>query len=155
MRGRLNFEVKALTELNMGVKMRLVRIRRAVYDVVAVADHSGRSPWADLQSADPSDGGAVQMRAALREHVPLNGPPRGKSRCRYVGDDIWEFKEWGVRVLWFYDAGQPKFPRRIVCTHACGKLNKKEFQREKAKAIRIRGDYMALKADGKLPQPED
>ena len=135
--------------------MRLVRIRRAVYDVVAVADDSGRSFWADLQSADPSDGGAMQMRAALKEHVPLNGPPRGRSRCRYVGDDIWELKEWGVRVLWFYDAGQPKFPKRIVCTHSCGKLNKKEFQREKAKAARIRRDYMELKAAGKLPQPED
>lgn len=134
--------------------MRLVRIRRAVYDVVAVADDEGRSFWAALLVTDPSDGGAVQMRAALKEHVPLNGPPRGKSRCRNVGDDIWEFKEWGIRVLWFYDAGQPKVAKRIVCTHSCGKLNQKEFQREKKKAIRIRRDYLALKVNGKLPEPE-
>jgi hypothetical protein len=125
-----------------------------VYDVVAIADDSGRSFWTGLQSADPSDGGAEQMRAALEQDIPRNGPPKGKSRCRYLGDDIWEFKEWNVRVLWFYDAGDPTVRWRILCTHACAKLPKKKFQQEKQKAIRIRRQYLEAKAAGRLPQPE-
>jgi hypothetical protein len=143
-----------LTELNIGVKMRLVRIGRAVYDVVAIADNFGDGLWDELKRADPSDGGSTQMRGRLRENVPRDGPPRGKKRCRNIGDDIWEFKEWGVRVLWFYDAGDPKVRRRIVCTHTCAKVNDREFQQEKAKAVRIRRDYIALKTAGKLKEPE-
>ena len=134
--------------------MRLVRIGRAVWDVLAITDDLGRSLWDELLSADPSDGGAEQMRAALREHVPRNGPPKAKSRCRYLGDDIYELKGWGIRVLWFYDAGQPRIRWRILCTHACPKLKKKEFQKEKAKAIRIRTAYLAIKTAGRLPEPE-
>jgi len=137
--------------------MRLVRIRRAVavYDVVAIADASGGSLWGELKKdADRGDSGAEQMRARLKEKVPREGPPRGKTRCRYIGDDIWEFKEWGVRVLWFWDAGFPKVRRRIICTHTCAKVKDAEFQREKAKAVRIRGEYLVAKAAGKLKEPE-
>jgi len=138
--------------------MRLVRIRRAVYDVVAIADDSGHSLWKELKDADPSDSGAEQMRARLKEKVPREGPPKGQTRCRHVGDDIWEFKERGargVRVLWFWDAGVPNVRKRILCTHMCAKVNDKEFQREKAKAVRIRRDYLAAKAAGKLKEPEE
>ena len=134
--------------------MRLVRIGRRVYEVVAIADDQDRSFWGDLKAADPSDGGAEQMRAALETDIPLNGPPRGKSRCRYLGDDIYEFKEWNVRVLWFHDAGKPVVRGRILCTHHCRKLPKKKFQQEKLKAMRIRRQYLAEKAAGRLPQPE-
>lgn len=135
--------------------MRLVRIRRAVWDVLAIADESGgRSVWDELLAADASDGGAEQMRAALHEHVPLNGPPKGKNRCRSIGDDIFEFKERGIRVLWFYDAGEPVERWRIVCTHSCPKLNKKKFQQEKARALRIRKTYLEEKAAGRLQQPK-
>ena len=106
-------------------------------------------------SADPSDGGAEQMRAALRDHVPRNGPPQGKSRGRYLGDDIYEIKEWGVRVLWFHDAGEPAVRRQIVCTHICGKVNKKKFQQEKDKAVRLRKSYLAAKSAGELQEPEE
>lgn len=135
--------------------MRLVRIGRpAVWDVLAVADEQGYSLWNELEKADPSDGGAEQMRAVLRDHVPRNGPPKGTSRCRYLGDDIFEFKEWGVRVLWFHDAGEPVVRRQIVCTHKCPKLPKKKFRQEKAKAVRIRTAYLAAKIAGTLRRPE-
>jgi hypothetical protein len=135
--------------------MRLVWIGRAAYEVVAIADDSLRSFFDELESADPSDGGAEQMRAALEQDIPRNGRPTGKSRCRYLGDDIWEFKEWNVRVLWFYDAGEPTVRRRFLCTHYCRKLPKKKFQQEKRKAVRIRRVYLEDKAAGRLPPPEE
>lgn len=135
--------------------MRLVRIRLAVYDVVMIADASGGNLWSELKKdADRGDSGAKQMRTRLKEKVPRDGPPRGKTRCRNVGDDIWEFKEWGVRVLWFWDAGLPNVRRRIICTHTCAKVKDAEFQREKAKAVRIRREYLVAKAAGKLRDPE-
>jgi hypothetical protein len=134
--------------------MRLVRIGRAVWDVLAIADESGRSLWDELLSADPSHGAAEQMRAMLKEHVPRSGPPRGINRSRHLGDEIYEFKRPGVRVLWFYDAGEPIVRWRIVCTHVCPKLPEKKFQQERAKAVRMRTEYLAAKSAGKLREPE-
>lgn len=135
--------------------MRLVRIRREVYDVVAIADDSGHSFWQDLKDADPSDGGARQMRGTLRDDVPRNGPSRNWRRCQDIGDDIYEFKEQGVRVLWFYDTGEPQVRRRIICTHHCGKLPDKKFQQERRRAMKMREEYLQEKAAKRLPEPEE
>jgi hypothetical protein len=133
--------------------MRLARIGSEAYDVVAIADNSGWSLWDELRAADPSDGGAEQMRVNLRVHVPRNGPSKNEKRCLSLGDNIFEFKEWGVRVLWFYDAGEPVVRWRIICTHYCGKLPKKKFQQEKKKAISLREAYLAEKLAKRLPEP--
>jgi hypothetical protein len=135
--------------------MRLVRIGCAVWDVLTVADDSGRSLWADLLSADPGDGGAEQMRAALREHIPRNGPPQGRNRGRHLGDGIYEVKEWGVRVLWFYDTGEPVTRHRIICALLCGKENKKRFQQEMRSADNVRKAYVAAKSAGRLEEPKE
>jgi len=129
----------------------LVRIGRAVWDVLAVKDERGFSVWDELTAADPSDGAAIQMRATLKTSVPENGPPRmNRTKCRSLGDDIYEFKEPGWRVLWFYDAG-----RTVVCTHSCPKVKKKEFQSEIERASRIRKRYFAAKSaeELKVDQP--
>ena len=132
--------------------MRLVRIGRVVWDVLAIADESGRSVLDDLGLTEAEG----RMLATIETDVPLNGPPVGNvTRCKDVGDDILEFKEWGVRVLWFYDAGEPKIRRRIICTHFCPKLSKKEFQQEKERAKRLRRAYIAAKSAGKLVEPEE
>lgn len=121
--------------------MRLVRIRHEVWDVLAILDESDNSAWSELETADPSDSGAQRMLITLETEVPLNGPPRmNKTKCRDLGDGIYEFKEPGVRVLWFYDAG-----RTIVCSHVSPKVAKKKFQSEIATATRLRKEYMASK----------
>lgn len=142
-----------MTQLNTGVKVRLALIGRAVWEVVAIADRWGGSVWEELQ-ADPGDYSAEAMRATLETDVPLNGPPRtNKRKCVDLGAGIYEFKEPGWRVLWFYDAGDPKIRRRIVCTHATPKVAKKEFQKEIKKAIRMRDDYIMAKSLGRLMKP--
>ena len=131
--------------------MRLVRIGRAVWDVVAIADESGHSVWDELEGADPSDRAAERMRATLETDVPMNGPPRtNRTKCRDLGDGIYEFKEGGWRVLWFYDAGEPVRRRQIVCSHLSPKVAKKEFQQEIARARRMRRDYVMAKLARRL-----
>ena len=143
-----------MTKLNPGVKIRLVRIGRLVWEVVAIADESGQSVWEDLKGADPGDAAAERMRATLETDIPLNGPPRmNRTRCRDLGDEIFEFKERGWRVLWFYGTGEPR--RRIICTHSSPKVSKKKFQPEIAKARRIRNTYLQAKAEGTLKEPEE
>src|SRR5262249_28191582 len=134
-----------------GVKLRLARLGRAVWDVVAIEDREGHSVRDELEAADPGNSSAERMLATLETEVPQNGPPRmNRTRCRDLGDGIFEFKEWGLRVLWFYNTG-----RRIVCTHSCPKLSKKEFQVEKARAQRLRTSYENAKSTGRLVEPEE
>lgn len=127
--------------------MRLVRIRHEVWDVQAILDESdSSSAWSELEAADPSDSGAERMRATLETEVPLNGPPyMNKTKCRNLGDGIYEFKEPGVRVLWFYGVG-----KTIVCSHVSPKVPKKKFQQEINKAKRLRDVYTDSKLAGQL-----
>jgi hypothetical protein len=135
--------------------MCLVWIGCAVWDVLAIEDGSGGSVVAKLEGADPSDGGAIQMRARLETEVPLNGPPfKNRRKCVDLGHEIYELKEWNWRVLWFYDAGAPKARKRIICTHSSNKTSKKEFQPEVLRARRLRDQYLEAKATGQLSEPE-
>jgi hypothetical protein len=127
-----------------------------VWDVLAITEESGGGVWRELQSADLSDGGAERMRATLETDVPLNGPPlMNKTKCRDLGDEIFEFKEGGWRVLWFYDTGEPVKRRRIICSHASRKIHKKEFQKEITRAVRLRQEYMAAKWARRLIEPKN
>jgi phage-related protein len=137
--------------------MRLVRLgRRAVWDVIALAEDDGRSVWGELEAIDPGYKHAETMRVLISTHVPRNGPPvHNHLRCSSLGDDIFEFKTGPkrgkkLRVLWFYDEG-----RLIVCTHSFLKDTRTTPPDEKAKAIRMRRAYFDAKRHQVLPQIED
>jgi hypothetical protein len=135
--------------------MRLVRMGRAVWDVLAIADEDGRSVWQVLQNLHEG-AGVERMCVTLEQEVPLNGPPTmNATRCRTLGEGIYEFKEAGVRVLWFYDEGGPVKRRCIICTHYSPKVKKKEFQKEISKAHRMREAYLIAKSTGKLKWPKE
>lgn len=69
------------------------------------------------------------------------GPPRNNLQCRYIGDDLFEFKApGGTRVLWFYDEGFT-----IVCTHAFVKKSQRTPKDQKNRAIDIRRKYFEEK----------
>jgi Phage derived protein Gp49-like (DUF891) len=140
-----------LTDLNPGVKMRLVRIgpKVAVWEVVAIVARSGHSLWEELRD-DQGHGGIIQMRATLKTDVPLNGPPRNPRKSRDLGGGIYEFKGNGIRVLWFHDKG-----KRIVCTHSTPKMKKKKFQSEIEFARRAYAAYLDAKRLGTLGEPEE
>ena len=136
--------------------MRLVRIRRVVWDVIAIADDNGHHVMDELAAIDPSYRHAETMRALISEHVPRNGPPRhNELRCKPIGDDILEFKTGPrrgrkLRVLWFYDEGHV-----IVCTHSLMKDTAKTPREEKDRAIRMRSAYFDAKHRNALPRIED
>lgn len=135
--------------------MRLVRLGSAVWDVLAIADEDGGSVRQALHHLRES-AGVERMLAALEYEVPSNGPPTmNTTRCRALGEGIYEFKEAGVRVLWFYDEGEPVRRRCIICTHSSPKVKKKEFQKEISKARRMREAYLIAKSTGKLKRPKE
>jgi phage-related protein len=100
--------------------MKLVRIAREQWDVLAVMDHRG-----DCQVLDFLEGLAPNYEAAkramlilLEEVIPRNGPPRHNIQLsRPLGRGLFELRRQPkgrkLRVVFFYDSGF-----RIVCTSA-------------------------------------
>jgi hypothetical protein len=102
--------------------MKLVRIAKGRWEVLAEVDSQGRCQVLDLLER-PGEG----LRAArdflnlfLRVYLPLEGPPGGCVRpCKPLGDGIFELcrrpGEPALRVSLFDDG------ERIVCTNAFAK----------------------------------
>jgi hypothetical protein len=126
--------------VNLEVHIRLVRIRKVNWDVLAMPEVLD-----ELQGVDPSYRPvADSMFALLRRRVPEAGPPKGEI-SEPLGDGIFEFRRQPqrgpkLRVLWFYDAG-----RVIICTRAFLKDVKKCPPEEKARALKIRDRYLQAK----------
>jgi hypothetical protein len=74
--------------------MRLVRIARVVWDMVAITDEAGGNVLSELEAIDPSYRRHIEnMRVMIEQHVPRNGPPvHNKLKCSPLGDDIFEFR---------------------------------------------------------------
>ncbi len=101
--------------------MKLLRIAKGRWEVVAVVDGQGRCPVLDLlDGTGPCEGlRRVSMAQLLRLYLPLEGPPKCNLQlCRSLGDGIFELRRppQGARpeVLFFDDEDL----RRIVCTSA-------------------------------------
>jgi phage-related protein len=111
---------KVLTFVNRRVNMKLVRIARERWDVLAVV-----TPRDRCQVLDFLGGPEASQRVArrhllffLRFILPETGPPRDNADlCKSLGEGIFELRRQPkgpkLRVLFFYDDG-----RRIVCTNA-------------------------------------
>src|SRR5947209_9241090 len=93
--------------------MRLRRVRRARWEVLAICGPRGDCPLLDLlaslESQLAGDGRAVLR---LLTFVAEQGPPRNVETSHKIAGEIWELIAGRLRVLWFYDAG-----RLIVCSH--------------------------------------
>lgn len=147
-----------MTDFNPGVKLSLVRVGRppaeAVWDVLAISDTEGKSFADDLRNADPANHDATNMLAELERRVPDHGPNfTNKTRCRPLRDNILEFKHGAARVLWFYDAGEPKVRRRIICSHLFYKQGRRTPPHEIEHARKRRARYLEAKARGDLVVP--
>jgi hypothetical protein len=105
--------------------MKLVRIAREEWDVLAVLDSRDRCQV--LEFLDELDGaesiGVAGMMRLLKEIVPRFGLPRSTSLCKSLGDGVFEFRRQPkgkkLRVLWFYGGSAV-----IVCTAAFKKAEK-------------------------------
>ncbi len=133
--------------------MRLVRVGRAVWDVLMLADEFIEDVLTTISKLDKGFQHAKTMTTMLKTTVPMNGIPTSTLRFGPLGDGIFEFKAGPrngkkLRVLWFYDDG-----RRIVCALAFLKGTAKTPPEEKRRAIDLRSEYFAAKNSGRLLGP--
>jgi hypothetical protein len=108
---------KVLTFVNRKVNMKLVRIAREQWDVLAVLDEREECQVLELLMASGQDAARRSMLQLLRSRLPAEGPPRNVELCKSLGEGIFELRRQPkgpkLRVLFFYDDGC-----RIVCTNA-------------------------------------
>lgn len=142
--------------------MRLVRVAKVVWDVVAITGEVGGNVLSELEAIDASYRRHVEnMLVMIEQYVPRNGPPvHSKLKCSPLGDDIFEFKTGPkkgkrLRVLWFYDAGDPIIRHRILCTHSFLKQTRTTPPGEKDRAIEKRKEYIQAKRFRALPTIEE
>lgn len=99
--------------------MKLVRIAREQWDVLAVMDHRDCCQVLDfLEGLAPNYEAAKKaMLVLLEEVLPRIGPPRNVQISKSLGRGLFELRRQPkgrkLRVVFFYDAGF-----RIVCTSA-------------------------------------
>ncbi len=105
--------------------MKLVRIAREEWDVLAVLDSREKCQVLDfLADLDgPERVAAAGMMWLLKQTVPRNGPPRSDILCKSLGEGVFEFRKQPkgkkLRVLWFYGGSAV-----IVCTAAFKKAER-------------------------------
>lgn len=105
--------------------MKLVRIAREEWDVLAVLDSREKCQVLDflVDLHGPESAAARSMIALLRRKVPRSGPPRREPACKALGDGVYEFRRQPkgkkLRVLWFYGGAAV-----IVCTAAFKKAER-------------------------------
>jgi len=99
--------------------MRLVRVGRDLWEVLAFCDPRGRCQVLEFLTAFNSSSRAAThgMLALLTQIVPSAGPPQGEPLSKSFGGGIYELRKQPngkkLRVLWFYGG-----TRSIVCTYA-------------------------------------
>ena len=118
--------------------MRLVRIGKLRWEVLAICDHRGCCPVLDFLNGleGPYRVAAVQMLTYLRQHIPANGPPKAEPLCKPLGDGLFELRRQPkgkkLRVVWFYGGGPvivcavaftkaERTPRQEIARAACWK----------------------------------
>jgi|UniRef100_A0A7V6A1D9 phage-related protein/transcriptional regulator with XRE-family HTH domain len=109
---------------------------------------SGRGDCQLLEFLDELKGDfsdqAVRMLNRLEE-TARQGPSRKPEICRKIGQEIWEFREGKIRVLWFYGENLEV----IICSHGFLKKAQKTPKNEKNRALATRKQYF-----GDLAQEE-
>ncbi len=135
--------------------MRLRRIRKRVWDVLAIETDDGHCATVEFLKALRGDPGrlSVRMMAILRELAPAN-PPRKEPFCKRIENNLYEFRVRRsrgpvLRVIWFDDAG-----KIIVCTHAFLKDQPRTDPREVSQARLLRAEYFDAKQCGPIPITE-
>ncbi len=118
--------------------MKLLRIARYEWDVLAVCDQRGECQVLSfLEALTGLEGNAAEdMLALLQKTIPDLGPPKEGPLCKSLGKGVFEFRKQPkgkkLRVLWFYGG-----TAIIVCTAAFKKAEKTpRVQLDKARFLR-------------------
>lgn len=131
--------------------MKLVRLARKRWDVLAVCDSRGRCSVTEfLESLEGTSYqvAAEKMARILVVQVPGNGPPRAEPLCKPLGDGLFEFRKQPkgkkLRVVWFYGGGAV-----VVCAVAFTKAERTpRTEIERARALQRQ--YLEARRDGAL-----
>jgi len=126
--------------------MKLRYVRKVRWTILAVCDERGGCQLLDFlgDSACPT-GKAARNMLALIARTAEHGLSGNRELSRDLGDDIYELRKSGLRVLFFYDAG-----RVIICSHAYPKQSQKIGHGQKERACRARKLYFEAKHNGEL-----
>jgi phage-related protein len=126
--------------------MRVRRVQRARWDVLAVCGPRGECPLLDFL-ADLEAGLAADGRAMLRllAFVAEQGPPRNVEVSHKIAGAVWEFIAGQLRVLWYYDEG-----RQVICSHGFVKRTRKTPAGEIERAQASCTAYQAAKKNATL-----
>jgi phage-related protein len=80
------------------------------------------------------------------EDTARRGPSTNPEICRKIGEEIWEFREGRIRVLWFFGENLEV----IICSHGFLKMTPKTPKTEKQRAVAARKQYFGDLAHGDL-----
>jgi hypothetical protein len=141
---------KLLPFVNRGVNIRLVRIARKRWEVLAICDHRGACQvlefLEDLRGSYQAAG--ELMLLFLTELIPENGPPKGEPLCKSLGDGLFELRRQPkgkkLRVVWFYGGGMV-----IVCVAAFTKAERTP-RTEILRAKALQREYWEARRHGRL-----
>lgn len=135
--------------------MKLVRIARGGWDVLAVVDHRGACQVLEflLASEGTHRAAAQSLYNLLRDRVSQSGPPPGEPLCKHLGDGVYEFRKQPkgkkLRVLWFYGG-----TAIVVCTAAFTKAER--TPRTKVEQLKfLRRQYWAALSRGEVEILDD
>lgn len=131
--------------------MKLVRLARKRWEVLAVCDSRGGCPvlefLADLTGTSYQVA-AEQMMRLLAIQVPTSGPPKAEPLCKAMGNGLFEFRKQPkgkkLRVVWFYGGGAV-----VVCATAFTK-GERTPRAEIERALLLREMYRPAKAGGEI-----
>ncbi len=127
--------------------MKLRLLLEGNYRVLAVC--SGRGDCQLLEFLNQLEGDFSDQAARMYhrlEETARQGPSRRQEICRKIGQEIWEFREGKLRVLWFYGERE----EIIVCSHGFFKQSQKTPRIEKNRALDCRRRYFAALAQGDI-----
>lgn len=126
--------------------MVLFEIAKDRYKVYALGRDGDDCDLLDfLSSLGPNRQKDGDRLLALLERVSQNGPPRNTDISHQIRNEIFEFIQGQLRVLWFYEEGKV-----ILCTHGFLKRSRKTPDREISRADLLRKGYLETKAKGPL-----
>ena len=82
---------------------------------------------------------------ALLERVSQSWPPHNTDISHQIRNEIFEFIQGQLRVLWFYEEGKV-----ILCTHGFLKRSQKTPDREISRAELLRKSYLETENQGTI-----
>src|SRR4030066_2271851 len=117
-----------------------------LYRVLAACTERGECELLSfLNEMEGPIGRAAIRMASILERTAKEGPSRRTEISHQIEDEIYEFIQGRLRVLWFYDEGS-----LVVCSHGFVKKTRKTPRPELRRAKDTRRRYFDDKTKGKI-----